>query len=182
VTISPLGTPVARRKQPSTRPAHAHRTAVTSAMRAVAPLTEHCDYESAFEIERPEQLSLSAEQWARAMFEEAPVALRWFLIVGWTAITCRLRPRRSPSRVLGWDIESASPGTLVTVVHAWVGLTSRLVVSVDSGTVTVASFVRYIGPTKLAARAVWAATIPLHERTLPYLLTSAVRRGGTRGR
>jgi hypothetical protein len=50
------------------------------------------------------------------------------------------------------------------------------VVSVESETVTVATFVRYTRPSTLPARVVWAATIPLHERILPYLLTSAARR------
>lgn len=94
-------------------PARARRTAVLQAVRAVGPLTEECDYEVAFEIERPEGRALSGEQWARAMFEDAPRALRWFLIVGWTAITCRLRPRRSSTRVLGWTLESASSDTAV---------------------------------------------------------------------
>jgi len=176
VTTSPGSKPVGRGKHSNTGPEPTQRTAVSPAVRAVGPFTEECDYEVAFEIERPEGRTLSAEQWARAMFEEAPLALRWFLIVGWTAITCRLRPRRSPSRVLGWQIESASPDTAVIAVQAWVGLTSRLVVSIDADMVTLASFVRYTGPMTPVARAVWAATIPLHERILPYLLTSATRR------
>jgi hypothetical protein len=159
-----------------TPPASAQRTAVSPVLRGVGSFTGESDYEVAFSLACPGASVLSAEQWGRAVFEEAPRALRWFLIVGWTAITCRLRPRRAPTRVLGWDIESAAPGTLVTVVHAWVGLTSRLVVSVESDLVTVATFVRYTRPSTLAARVVWAATIPLHERILPYLLTSAARR------
>lgn len=148
------------------------RTPLSPSMRAACPFAEAGDYEVAFEIPRPEGRRRSAEQWARSMFEEAPLALRWFLIVGWIALTCRLRlrPRRSPTRVLGWEIESHSPDTVVLVVHAWVGITSRLVVSVDAGSVTLASFVHCTRP---AARAVWAAAIPLHERVLPYLLASA---------
>jgi len=157
-------------------PASAQRTAVSPALRSAGSFTGESDYEVAFSLARPGGSALSAEQWGRAVFEEAPRALRWFLIVGWTAITCRLRPRHAPTRVLGWGIERAAPGTLVTVVHAWVGLTSRLVVSVESETVTVATFVRYTRPSTLPARVVWAATIPLHERILPYLLTSAARR------
>jgi len=159
----------------------AQRTAVPSAVRAVGPFTEECDYEVAFEIERPEGRTLSGEQWARAMFEDAPLVLRWFLIVGWTAITCQLGPRRSPTGVLGWRLGRASADTAVLAVEAWIGLRSRLVISVDTDTVTVASFVRYTGRAAPLARAVWAATIPLHERILPYLLTSAARREGDIG-
>lgn len=145
-------------------------------MRAVGPFTEACDYEVAFEIERPEGVPRSAERWARAMFEEAPLAMRWFLIVGWSAITCRISPRRSPARILGWQIESTSPQTAVIAVRAWVGLTSRLIFFADDDLVTVASFVRFTGPVTPLARVVWAATVPLHERILPHLLTAARRR------
>lgn len=156
--------------------ARAQRTRVAPAVRAVGPFTEACDYEVAFEIERPEDPTRSAEQWARAMFEEAPLAMRWFLIVGWSAITCRISPRRSSARILGWQIESTSPQTTVIAVQAWVGLTSWLIFSIDEDFVTVASFVRFSGPVTPLARAVWAATVPLHERILPHLLTAARRR------
>jgi hypothetical protein len=154
----------------------AQRAGVAQSVRAVGRFTEECDYEVAFAIDRPEGPRLSAEQWARAVFEGAPRAMRWFLIVGWTVITCRLKPRRSPIRVLGWHIEDVTPDTVVLVARAWVGLVSRLVVSVDVDKVTVASFVRYTGPVAQVARAVWAGTVPLHERILPALLTSAARR------
>lgn len=157
-------------------PPVAQRVAVSPAVHAAGPFTDGCDYQSAFAIERPDGQDLSAEQWARALFEDAARAMRWFLIVGWTVITCRLRPRHAASQVLGWHIECRCPETVVIMVRAWVGFTSHLVVSVDTATVTVASFVRSTGPARPVARAVWAATIPLHERILPYLLTSAIRR------
>jgi hypothetical protein len=138
-------------------------------------LAQPHDYEFAYAVDRPPGRTLSAEQWARAMLEGAPPAARWFLIVGWIAITCRLRPRRSPSRILGWSIESSSPEMVTIVVEALIGLTSRLVVSVDDRNVTVGSFVRFHGPLKPLARVVWAAAVPLHERMLPYLLTAATQ-------
>ncbi|MDQ2726797.1 MAG: hypothetical protein M3Y91_02795 [Actinomycetota bacterium] len=161
---------------PADRRQAARRSEVVPAMRAIGRCAEDGAYEAAFSIERPGGSAPSAEQWARALFEEAPRVLRWFLIIGWTAITCRLRPRRARSRVLGWQIERASPDTVVLAVSAWVGLTSRLVISVGAGRVTVASFVSFAGPAKPVARTVWAATIPLHERIQPYLLTAAARR------
>jgi hypothetical protein len=143
---------------------------------AAGPFTERGDYGVAFAVESSASRPRSAEQWARAIFEDAPRVMRWFLIAGWTAITCRLRPRRSATRVLGWQIETASTHTAVIAVHAWVGLTSHLVVSVDADRVTLASFVRYTGPARSVARALWAGTVPLHERILPHLLTAAARR------
>jgi hypothetical protein len=142
---------------------------------AAGPFTEEGDYDVAFEVECRESRPRSAEQWARAIFEDAPRVTRWFLIAGWTAITCRLHPRRSESRVLGWQIDTASNDMAVMAVHARVGLTSHLVVSVDADRVTLASFVRYTGSARPVARAVWAGTVPLHERILPHLLTMAAR-------
>jgi hypothetical protein len=175
--MSPSSRPAGRPRDSRPPRAPARRAAVPPAVRAVARFSEGCDYEAAFTVERPEAGLLPAEQWARTMFEQAPLALRWFLILGWTAITCRLRPRHSPDRVLGWQIEQASPDAVVLVVRAWVGLTSRLVIWRDADAVTVATFVRYSGPATPVARAVWAATVPLHERMLPYLLTAALHRG-----
>jgi hypothetical protein len=157
-------------------PGRARRIEVPPADRPVGPSARPGGYEVEFRIVVPEAASRSAEKWVRGVFEEAPRRWRWFLLVGWTAITCRLRPRRSPSRVLGWRVEESSHDVAVIAVRAWIGLTSRIVVSVDADTVTLGSFVEFSGPTEAIARIVWAMTIPLHERVLPHLLTAAAQR------
>jgi hypothetical protein len=133
-------------------------------------------YQVAFGVAISDSRSRSAEEWIRATFEDAPRRWRWFLVFGWTAITCRLRPGRSPSRVLGWQVEQSTPNVAVIAVRAWVGLTSRIVTLVEADRVTLSSFVEFSGPTAPVARVVWAMTIPLHERVLPHLLTAAARR------
>jgi hypothetical protein len=156
-------------------PLTVQRTAVS----AIGADVDAADYAVAFRLEgprRPEGLNPSAEHWLRNMFEGAPAPLRWFLLVGWTAITCRLRARRSSSVILGWSIEAASQDRAVIAVQAWIGFTSRLVLTLDGNAVTVASSVTYTRPTRAAARAMWAMTIPLHERILPYLLRQAAQR------
>jgi hypothetical protein len=46
----------------------------------------------------------SAEGRARSVFEGAPVAMRWFMVVGWRlGLGLRLGPR-TPEHVLGWRI------------------------------------------------------------------------------
>jgi hypothetical protein len=119
---------------------------------------------------------LTAEQWSRSIFEQAAAGFRWFLLTGWTALTIRLQPRRAPSRILGWPIESNKEDSVVTVVHAWIGITSWLLVTTRPGTVTLGSFVSYTRRTTLPARIVWSLTVPLHERVLPHLLNAAARR------
>src|ERR1700761_2457471 len=87
-------------------------------------------YEVAFRLDLPPSApALPAEQWIRATFEGAPRRWRWFLIVGWTLLTCRLRSGHSSSTVLGWEIGENSPQLTVTAVRAFVGLTSRIVTS-----------------------------------------------------
>jgi hypothetical protein len=162
--------------RPHSKGASARRVTVARSGPAVSRFSAESDYEVAFAISCSNGPRLSAEQWIRAIFEGAPRGMRWFLIVGWTAITCRLKPRRSPTRVLGWHIEDVTQNELVLVARAWVGLVSRLVVAVDVDTVRLASFVRFTGPVAAVARMVWAGTTPLHERILPSLLTSAARR------
>src|SRR5580698_2402621 len=100
----------------------AQRIDVSPQVRAALPFTQGCHYEVAYEVPRPAGDTRDAEQWARAVFEEAPRSLRWFLIGGWTALTLRLRPSRSPDRVIGWHIEGKSPEMVVTSAQAWIGI------------------------------------------------------------
>jgi hypothetical protein len=65
------------------------RRSVPGEVRAIDPLA---DMSSA----KPR----SPAQWARAIFEDAPVAMRWFLLLGWRAgLGLRLGPVHSPAHV-----------------------------------------------------------------------------------
>lgn len=155
----------------------AQRTAVPDAAWQHARVGDDGAYRVAFHISPADGVPVrTAEQWARATFEEAPRRWRWFLVIGWTAITCRLERRPSSTTVLGWHIDQASPDVAVLAVKALVGFTSRIVASVGADGVTLSSFVEFSGPTAGLARLVWTLTIPLHERVLPHLLTAAARR------
>lgn len=82
--------------------ARASRVEVGDVLRANDTLADP-DYSAGFEVslgaqERP------PEQWARITFEDAPLALRWFVVLGWkTILGLRLGPLRSPDHVLGWE-------------------------------------------------------------------------------
>jgi hypothetical protein len=160
-------------------PLTVRRIAVSPAERALGSGDAAVDYEVAFRLDNPDRGELRpapAEDWLRNMFEMAPRSMRWFLIVGWLGLSCRLHLGPSPAAILGWRIESTSTDRSVIAVHAWIGFTSRLVLTLDGHGVTVASFVAYTRQRKGAAPALWAMTAPLHERLLPYLLGQAARR------
>jgi len=113
----------------------------------------------------------TAEQWARATFEDAPRALRAFIVAGWTAgLGLRLGPRPSPDHVLGWRIVTAAPDLITLSVQAALLGTAHIVLQLDSSRVVLASSVLY---EKRGARPIWSAVPPVHHRIVPYLLGRA---------
>jgi hypothetical protein len=129
------------------------------------------DYASAFEVTIAEGDGRSPEQWARAVFEDAPTAIRWFIVFGWRFVPwLRLGPRSSPGYVSGWRIRDARPGVLILEVHSWL-LTADKEIRVASGSVRMSTFVRY---RRGLGRAVWSLVAPVHHRTEPFLLAYAV--------
>jgi hypothetical protein len=115
----------------------------------------------------------SAEQWARAVFEDAPKALRWFIVSGWiVGLGLRLGSRRSRDYVLGWTIVSNTPDVIVLGVGSFM-LTARLVVRVSESDVVHATFVRY---DRRPAKLIWPIAAVMHRRIIPLLLRGAAMR------
>lgn len=130
------------------------------------------DYE--FSVEEPVRgAARSAEQWARAVFEDAPLVLRWIIRVAWQAfLGARLGPRSSPEHVLGMPILRDEPGLLVLdLPSALIG--AHNVVDVGESRVRWVTLVRYERP---LARVIWPVAAVIHQRVLPYLLRRASRR------
>lgn len=146
------------------------RVEVGEVLRAADTLADP-DYAAAFEVrvEAPH----SAEQWARIVFEDAPLVLRWFLVLGWrTILGLRLGPGRSADYVLGWKIRTKTSDSVTLEVHSAL-LTAHKVVQVADSRIIVATFVRY---ERRWARSVWSAVAPVHHRTEPVLLSYAASR------
>jgi hypothetical protein len=150
--------------------ARALRVEVTQQSRELDTLADP-NYAAAWEVMIPDGDARSAEQWARAIFEEAPPALRAFIVAGWTVgLQLSLGPRPSPDHVLGWKIESATADQIILSVESMLIGTAHFLLKVESSRVLLTNFVRY---EKSAARPIWSAVQPLHHRIVPYLLGHA---------
>jgi hypothetical protein len=148
----------------------ARRIDVSEQTRAVDTLAEP-HYAAAWEVTIADGDARSAEQWARATFEDGPQALRAFIVAGWTGgLGFRLGPRPSPDHVLGWRIVTAAPDLIILSVQSALLGAAHIVLQVESSRVVLASFVRY---EKRMARPIWSAVQPVHHRIVPYLLGRA---------
>ncbi|WP_328374902.1 DUF2867 domain-containing protein [Streptomyces sp. NBC_00440] len=130
------------------------------------------DYASAFELPSRHARSRTPEQWARATFEDAPAAVRWILLRGWTlGLGLRMGPRPSPDHVLGWLGSESGPGSVTLDASSPLVATRNVVVVNGSGVVWV-TFVRF---NRRVSRLVWSAAAPVHHLAVPYLLGRADR-------
>jgi hypothetical protein len=128
----------------------------------------------AFALATPLARALTPEQWARAVFEQGPAALRPFVELGWrTVLGLRLGPRHSAGHVAGWTIAAVDerPDTITLSAESRF-LRARNIVAVDDAVVEWVTVVEY---ERTPARHVWAVASPIHRRTIPYLLTRAAR-------
>lgn len=101
----------------------------------------------------------SAEEWARAIWEQPIAPLRWMLIAGWRAgLGLRLGPLGSPDHVLGWPIAQNRPDELVVRADSKI-LEASNEFAVDDSVLTWSTHVRYRNP---AGRVVWAVILPAH--------------------
>jgi len=143
--------------------------ALADDLRALAAL-DAPSYTYACELAAPGADRHSAEAWARAVFEDAPAALRRLIVTGWIAgLGLRLAPRGSPEHVLGWTILSNEPRVIVLAVGSPI-LAARIVVRARAGDVVHATFVRY---ERSLARPLWLVAAPIHARVIPHLLGRA---------
>jgi hypothetical protein len=135
------------------------------------------NYATAFVLTTEAAGTRTPVQWARAVFEGAPAALRWCMVFGWTRVL-GLRLARSPSddHVLGWAIADryVVPGSTALIGESRF-LRASNTVTVEGSTVTWVTLVHY---SSAAARPLWALARPIHHLTIPYLLGRAARTSG----
>jgi hypothetical protein len=138
--------------------------------RALSTLSR-VDYEDAFIVDAPGERT--AEQWARAVFNDAPLAVRARLISGWMGLGLKLREPWSARHVLGWKVQRSSPGVVLLAADSLLGLQAELLFRTEPRGLLFATLIQQDNP---AARAVWVRTTATHQKVVRSLLDHAARR------
>jgi hypothetical protein len=148
------------------------QVAVTAEARALCSLSR-IDYEDAFLVEVTAAQQLTAVDWVRAMLEDAPLAVKTKLMLGWLALG--LKPAMSISRetALGWEMLTSTPEFVLLGRTSVIGMPGQLLFKRERDGLLFATFVRQ---DNRIARAVWAATEPQHVTIVRDLLGHAARR------
>jgi hypothetical protein len=150
----------------------ARRVAVTAEARALCTLS-HIDYEDAFLLEAVAAQDPIAFDWVKAVLDDAPMAVKAQLMLGWSAIGLIPAVNRSTGSVLGWEIRASTPEFVLLGRSSLIGMPGELLFKREPGSLLFATFVQHDNP---IARAVWAATEPQHVPIVHDLLEQAGRR------
>lgn len=110
--------------------------------------------------------SRSAEEWARAVLEAAPLRRRSGLLSGWTALGLEL-DLGAPGTVLGWQVLRSAPDAVLLSAAGRFGLSGELLFERADGLLRFATFVQLDGA---PARLAWARTERVHDSVVRSLL------------
>lgn len=146
------------------------------AARALSTLSR-IDYEDAFLGESDYARERTAEQWARAILEDAPIATQAQLRWGWFWLGLRLGWPCAAGHVLGWEVRRSTPDFVLLGAGSRIGMPAELVCRRQGDTVLVATLVQQQNP---VARAIWVGVEPVHVRIVPRLVARALRQGARR--
>jgi hypothetical protein len=109
-------------------PRRARQVAVPAVARARCTL-RHVDYEDAFAVELRSAHVRTAEQWARAILEDAPLAMRNGLRRGWLALGLKLDAAPPERSVLGWEVRRSTRDSLLLGADSRIGMPAELLVT-----------------------------------------------------
>ena len=140
------------------------QVAVPAAVRALSTL-DRVDYADAFRVELEDVRSRTAEEWARAVLEDAPLAVRGQLLSGWSSLGLKV----GRGSVLGWHVRSSTPDVLLLGAGSWIGMPGELLFKRERRGLLFATFVRHGNP---AARALWGRVERVHVATVRRLLAA----------
>jgi hypothetical protein len=139
--------------------------AVPPHARALSMLSD-VDYADAFLVEAGTARQWSAEQYARAVLDGTPLALRANLLLGWLAIGLTPAIGRSRS-ILGWEIRVNTPEYVLLVRDSLIGMPGELLFKREDDGLLFCTFVQH---GNLVARAIWASIQAPHVRIVRELL------------
>jgi hypothetical protein len=153
-------------------PSRVRQVAVPPAVRALSTLS-HVDYADAFLVDVGPTRERTAEQWSRAVMEDAPITVRRTLQSGWTGIGLKLAGKPSDRFVLGWEIRRNVPELVLLGADSRIGMSGELLFKREQDTLLFATFVQHDNH---AARALWAGVEPVHVPVVRRVLEHASRR------
>jgi hypothetical protein len=137
------------------------------------------DYVDGFSVPVPGGASATtAEQWARAIFDDAPRTLYYFVVIGWRVVLgLRFGPRPSPEHVIGWRLAERGENWVRIEVGSTM-LEAHIVFWLDPDRLTFSTSAHY---ERRRAQLIWIALSPVHGVVVPMLLRSALRRESDHG-
>jgi len=141
--------------------------AVPAAAQALSTLCR-VDYADAFVVGATRKRT--AEQWARAILEDAPISMQNTLRRGWSGLGLQLGPARSDRFVLGWEVRRSLPDSVLLGADSRLGLLGELLFARQQNALLYATFVQMDNH---VARAVWAGITPVHLQVVRHLLEQA---------
>jgi hypothetical protein len=128
------------------------------------------DYVDCFTIATPRATERSAEEWARAILELAPLARRSTRPL-WRLMGLRLGPPNSPDHVQGWRIAERGDVWLRVETGSWYA-SAQAVCLVEEGRISISLSLHY---DRLPAAVIWAIVSGPHQRAVPVMLRQAMR-------
>jgi hypothetical protein len=144
-------------------------TNIPGEIRRLTPLA-NLDYADMFTVTTSAAKDKSPEEWARAGFEETPIARR-FASVAWGILGLRLGPRHSPDYVHGWKIADRGEDWIRIETASWY-MPTHLVLYRDDRQASLVLFVRYDRP---IAKLIWPLFAPGHRLAGSRLMAQVVR-------
>jgi hypothetical protein len=131
------------------------------------------DYADAFVVDVCAAQERTAEQWARAVLEDAPASVRRTLRSGWDAIGLKLGAAGVEGFVLGWEIRRSTPDHVLLSAGSRIGMPGELLVKRQPDTLLFSTFVQH---DHRLARTVWAGVEPAHVPIVRRVLEQAALR------
>ena len=150
--------------------ARARRVPVGADARACSTLA-HIDYADAFVVGCERAPDLTAEQWAHAIFDGAPAALRRALRRGWFWLGLKLDRAPAERSVLGWEVKRSEPDLLLLGAGSRIGMPAELLLRRERDALLFSTLVEH---DNALVRAIWARVEEPHLRIVALILERGV--------
>jgi len=129
------------------------------------------DYADAFTVDVDDPRQRTAEQWMRAMLEQAPWSMRLRLVAAWSALGLKLG-LPGPNRILGWEVRCSEPDFVLLGADSRIGMPGQLLLRREHGRLLFATLVRH---DNALVRTLWQSVVASHVDTVAVLLTRLAR-------